>query len=144
VGPLFHKTLSCCRLQKHPFNVSMGSKITTGKSDAIAQRPICAQCVGESYLRAEIVRRGIKETCHYCGHCETAWSMDELANRVELALLQHFEKTPTEPSALESALINDGEATSNWRRQGEHVVDAIASATDVDENVAEDIARSKY
>ena len=107
--------------------------------EEIAKRLICGQCIGESYLRAEVVKTGTMAICHYCEKRNKSWSMDALADRVHKAFEQHFEPTATEPTAFEAAMMSDRESKYDWSRKGDQTAYAIAGAVKIDETIAEDI-----
>ena len=100
---------------------------------------VCAACVGEQFLKAEIVRTGEDATCRYCGCEGKTMSLEELADRIDKAFEQHFERTADQPDGFESAMLSDRESNYEWERCGEQAVYAIASAADIDETIAEDI-----
>lgn len=107
--------------------------------DEVGSRRICIHCVGELYLMTEMIQSGSEADCHYCGKRDKTWPVAELADRVEKAFEQHFERTSENPTAFESMLQNDPDSTYNWHREGEETVYAIAEAARVDENIAEDV-----
>ena len=105
----------------------------------VKDRRLCSGCIGETFLRAEIEKEGESGTCHYCGKSGVTTSIDEMADRIETAFEQHYQRTATEPSPMEYAMIEEGDY--DWCRQGEPVVYAIGSAAEIDEAPAEDIRR---
>jgi RES domain-containing protein len=112
------------------------------KTDGIAandlpRRRICAACIREPFLRVEIEKTGQNDVCSYCDGDGKTCSIEELANRVERALEDHFELTPTEPDGFEYSMMK--ETDYEWHRKGEQVLYAISSAADIDEGPAEDI-----
>ncbi|MBW0007149.1 MAG: RES family NAD+ phosphorylase [Sphingomonas sp.] len=63
--------------------------------------------------------------------------MEELADWLEAAFERHFQRTPTEPSGYEYALIKEGDL--DWERRGDPTAFVIAGTARVDEAIAEDI-----
>jgi hypothetical protein len=120
-------------------NMSNKSSRPEADPEVISARLICAQCIGESYLRAEVMKTGTQRACYYCGDRGKSWAMDALADRVHGAFEQHFEPTSTEPTAFESAMMSDSESKYDWSRKGDQTADAIAAAVKVEESIAEDI-----
>lgn len=117
----------------------MSSNITEPETEGIDDSRVCADCVGEQFLKAEIVRTGEDATCHYCACGGKTMLLEELADRVQKAFQQHYERTADQPDGFESAMLSDRESTYEWERRGEQTVYAIASAADIDETIAEDI-----
>ena len=109
------------------------------QSDEIEKRRVCSVCIGELYLRAEIARTGTETQCHYCEEDRKTLSLAELADRVELAFEQHYDRTSDQPDGFESAMMSDRESDYSWERKGEEAMYAIANALNVDEPIAEDI-----
>jgi len=106
--------------------------MTLSKESDLPSRPLCLNCVREPFLHAEIESTGEAAQCFYCGHEAKAFTLSQLAERIEGAFEQHFERTPDQPeSSYES---------HSWFRDGEPVSDAIAAAADMDEAPASDIA----
>lgn len=109
----------------------------TDEYTQITERRLCATCIGESFLRTEVDRLGETSLCDYCGHTGSTLSIGEIAGRVDTAFEQHYERTPTEPSAIEYAMMgNDG-----WFPDGDPVVYVIADAAEVEDKPADDIRR---
>jgi len=100
---------------------------------------LCSECVGEVFLRSEILRRGIEADCSYCeGHRKTL-SIGEMADAIELALKEHFYRTPTEPSGLEYTMMKEGDY--DWERKGDPITFVIEESAQVELEAAEDIQR---
>jgi hypothetical protein len=59
-----------------------------------------------------------------------------MADEIETAFSEHFERTSAEPSGWEYAMRNEGSA---WDREGDEVVNVIADAAEIDAAPAEDI-----
>lgn len=103
---------------------------------ALADRLLCAECVGEEFLRARIVTIGEQAKCFYCGREGKTFSIDDMADEIECAFEEHFHKTPTEPSSLQYAMNGSDYC---WFREGEPVVYVVESAAELDEAPAADI-----
>jgi hypothetical protein len=101
------------------------------ESDSSSRR-LCLNCVGEPFLRGEIEAAGQEAQCYYCGIEGKTFTISQLADRVETAFAEHFERTPDQPEhSYESG---------SWYRDGEPVIDAIAGAAEIDDVPAGDIA----
>lgn len=103
----------------------------------IEQRRLCADCISESFLKAEIAKTGEDGTCHYCGEDGKTTSIGEIADEIETAFEHHYQRTATEPSSMEYTMMKEGDYV--WEREGEPVVYAISDAAEIDEQPAEDI-----
>ena len=109
------------------------------QSENLEDRRVCAECIAEPFLRAEIQRTGADAECHYCNTGGKTWALSELANRVEVAFDQHYDRTADQPDGFESAMMSDRESTYEWERKGEQTVFAIMNAIQSDEASAEDL-----
>jgi hypothetical protein len=108
-------------------------------SDKSAANRICSGCVGEMFLKTLIVAEGIEAICSYCEDEAKTISIEELADLVERAFEDHYERTPTEPEGFEAAMHNDSESKYCWERHGEEVKWAIAGAAEIKEETAKDV-----
>ncbi|NOJ81606.1 RES family NAD+ phosphorylase [Myxococcus xanthus] len=107
--------------------------------DSVGTKRICADCIGEPYLKAAIEARAEIATCSYCEDEGPTEAIDDLANRVELAFESHFRRTSTEPDGFEYMMLKDRESSYEWNRHGVPVVDVIAEAAEIEEEPAEDV-----
>jgi hypothetical protein len=107
--------------------------------DTVGEKRICANCVGEPYLKASIKTQGEIASCSYCGNEGPTDTINGMADRVQAAFEDHFRLTPNEPSSLEYTAMKDPESNYDWYRKGEPVVDVIAAAAEIDQEPAEDI-----
>jgi len=104
-------------------------------------RKLCFNCVGESFLCDEIRNQGRRGTCSYCGKSAKCYSIEKMAERIELVFEQHYVRTSDQPSALQCSMLADKESNYDWERDGEPVVDAIMNAADIPQEAASDIQR---
>lgn len=109
------------------------------KDPADEARQLCSNCVGESFLKAGILKDGRNGICSYCEEEGKTITVGEMADRFEFTLDQHFHRTPQEPSGLEYAMIKEGDL--DWERKGETLVDLIQNYAEVEPEVAEDVQR---
>ncbi len=100
-------------------------------------RRLCSECVGESFLKAEIEAHGENAVCSYCGTDGQTFSIEELADRVETAFEHHFRLSANEPSGFELAIMK--EDGRGFERDGDRVTDVIGDTAEIDEEPAEDI-----
>lgn len=103
----------------------------------IEQRSICANCVGEAFLKSEIDKTGEKGTCYYCGEDGKTTSIEELASQIEAAFEHHYQRTAQEPSSMEYTMMKEGDY--HWEREGDPVAYMIGDAAEIEEQPAEDI-----
>lgn len=103
----------------------------------LGDQRLCAQCVGDSYLKAEIEREGEEHKCDYCGEVGATLSIEDVAGYVAGAFERQYFITSSEPTPLEYAMMSEG--GYQWERKGERATDAIAMAAEIDEEPAESI-----
>ena len=93
------------------------------------QKYLCSACVDEEFLKAEIEREGKVKTCSYCACKGSAYSLADIAERIEQVMEEHFERTP--------------EVSDDWPfnedREGEPVEYVISDLAGIEEGVAGDI-----
>lgn len=115
--------------------------MTHGKTpdDSGGTNRICSDCIGEPYLKATIEARAEMATCSYCENEGPTETIEDLADRVELAFESHYRRTSTEPDDFEHMMLRDRESSYEWYRHGDPVVDVIAEAAEIELEPAEDI-----
>lgn len=96
---------------------------------------VCLGCVGEAHLKNLIRTTGAAGFCSYCDEEGATLSIEEVADLVERAFEEHYERTATEPDGFEYAMSRE----VGWDRDGEEAKWAILNAADVCEKIAEDI-----
>ena len=92
-------------------------------TDQLKEKRICADCVGEAFLKGLVAEGGSGE-CEYCGETGPSYSLEQMADCVEMCFEQHFTRT------------YDDRFENNT---GDPVVWAIANATEIEEQPATDI-----
>ena len=100
-------------------------------------RRLCSECVGELFLRSEIVKWGHKAVCSYCRHEGRTFSIAGVADAFEAAFEEHFYRTASEPSGMEYAMMKEGDY--DWEREGDPVVDVISQCAKIEPAPAEDM-----
>lgn len=63
----------------------------------------------------------------------------DMAELVETAFDQHYNRTSDQPTALQSLMLSDKESDYDWERDGEQTADAIMNAADISTAAAKDI-----
>lgn len=99
-------------------------------------RPVCADCIGETYLAELIARSGSQSACFYCSNNGQAITIERLSEHVEWAIDQHYLWTANEPEGYEYYLQRE---TGNWYRSGEPVGEIIAQILEAGGAIAEDV-----
>src|SRR5437870_4520292 len=94
---------------------------------------ICYRCIGDAILKQEVRRDGRKRECHFCGKTREAWPLDELAERVQGVIEEHFRITPSDPR--DEGLVYDKDV--DWERRGDPVADVIAELAGLEPEPAE-------
>ena len=107
--------------------------------EEVAKLWLCSDCVGESFLSAEIERLGAKSVCSYCEGSGKTYSIAQIADEVAVAFRDHYDLTRSEPDLIEYHMTADEEIDYEWEREGDPVGDVIVEAAEVSEEVAEDI-----
>lgn len=107
--------------------------------DPLNDNRICFECVDEAYLKDLIRQEGTVDECSYCGEDRATISIEELANHVERAFEDHFDRTSPDPEGWEISMLSDREFDYNWERSGEPAKWAISTALEVEEGIADDV-----
>ena len=98
--------------------------------------PICYKCIGDEFLSRTVEQRGVFIVCAYCDHVRKAILFDNLADRVDSVIQEHFRLTPGYPvDSYESFLYSQGK----WDRRGCPVDSIITDIVGVDQRVADDL-----
>lgn len=109
--------------------------------EEVAKLRLCSDCVGESFLSAQIERLGVEDVCSYCDGTGKTYSIAQTADEVSVAFRDHYDLTRSEPDLIEYHMTMDDEINYQWEREGDPVQDVIIEAAEVSEEVAEDLRR---
>lgn len=88
-------------------------------------------------MSAEIEAQGTLATCSVCAKEGRTYPIEKVAERVGIALKEHYTETPSEPSGYESALVSEGEY--DWEREGDPVLQVIQAMVGIEEAPAQEI-----
>jgi hypothetical protein len=99
--------------------------LSYGELEGLKKKRLCHKCIGEKYLKSEVRQRGKPLICSYCGLRARSYAIEEMVGRIDTAFGQHFRRTSDQPYSGE--------------RDGEPIVEAIASTADIDDRAAKDI-----
>lgn len=106
----------------------------------LPEKLVCRDCIGEKYLSSLIEARDELGVCSYCADTEIpCLTLAELAERVQVAVGQHYSMTLDGPDEYQSALLHDRESTYNWEREGEPILDVVTYILGVEEEIASDV-----
>ena len=95
---------------------------------------VCADCIGESYLREQIMQNGGVGHCDYCQSKENPTiDLDDLAEQVHAVLGENFYMTSPDPEGIDLLAAKEG----YWEQPGEPVTDVIMNLIDSSEELAE-------
>jgi RES domain/HEPN/RES N-terminal domain 1 len=94
---------------------------------------VCIRCIGDTFLKQEILRDGRDRECDFCGKTRKAWPLDELAERTQGVIEEHFQITPNDPR--DEGFVYDKEM--NWERRGYPIADVIAEIANLKADLAE-------
>ena len=100
---------------------------------------ICHHCVREPYLQREICENGVESRCSYCKRQASTCALATLADRVETAFGQHYQRSRPDPTPEERALVDLSEF--EWSPHGEPVVPTIEYAAHIPPDAAADVQR---
>ena len=109
--------------------------------DERKRRAICLDCVDEDFLQDEIQAKGKRRKCFYCKGIRRALELEIIAEYVERAFSEHYERSPSEPDGFEYAMLKDKEIDYDWSREGEETIYAIMNAAQIPLGAAEDIQK---
>jgi hypothetical protein len=86
---------------------------------------ICHDCIGDSYLKAEICSLQEKYRCVRCGSEGFCISLSDLAERVRSVFLAQYLQTPEEPDEYDQQRILNARQSEElyWEREGDSVSD---------------------
>ncbi|MEJ1402437.1 MAG: RES domain-containing protein [Candidatus Sedimenticola sp. (ex Thyasira tokunagai)] len=97
---------------------------------------VCADCIGEAYLRDQIMQNGEVVCCDFCGsELHPTIELEELAEQVHSVLEEHFYMTSPDPEGIDLLAAKEG----YWEQPGEPVAYAIMNLIDSSEELAEAI-----
>ncbi|AXV74046.1 hypothetical protein CJO75_12630 [Ralstonia solanacearum] len=111
----------------------------TNNDDDLSPKRICHECVRESFLSAEIEQSAPEATCDYCGEPLASLTIEDLADRIQTAFEEHYNRTADQPDSWQERMLADRESNYDWEREGAPVVDAIADAAMIPREAAEDV-----
>ena len=98
---------------------------------------ICYRCIDDEFLSDEVRESGRCRGCAYCGEVGETWTLLTLANRIHVALQEHFEVTSIDPDDHSDIMVRLG--LTQWEREGEHVTHVIADMAGLTEATAIDL-----
>jgi hypothetical protein len=99
---------------------------------------VCHQCFGDEFLKKEIRKNGARDECSFCGKTLVTLPLEEVADLFESAIETHYERTPSGPSDMEQAMINEG-MRDWWYPDGQAIGDLLEEMGDCNGEVAEAI-----
>ena len=112
---------------------------TQAQINALKAKHLCYRCVGEAYLKEEMRVEGVRRKCSYCGRTAKGYRIKAMADRIESVFEEHFYRTSENPDSMQSMMLADRESNYEWYRDGDPVVDAIASSGDMPDDAGSDI-----
>jgi RES domain-containing protein len=103
------------------------------------KKKLCCNCIGEKYLSGLVSQLGKVRKCSFCNEKTKTFFLDEIADLVASAFVEHFVRTSNEPNYWQYSLLADRESSYEWHREGLPIVDAIAVEANISQIAAEDI-----
>ena len=99
-------------------------------------RHVCDGCIGDQVLADEARTEGTLVICSYCGETRNATELEDLGDRINEVLQEHFCLTPNYPADFyDCFLASEGD----WERRGDTADIVIANMAELDKQVAEDL-----
>ena len=98
---------------------------------------ICCRCIDDDLLSNEVRESGSCNECAYCGEVGETWTLLALANRIHVALQEHFEFTSLNPDDHSDIMVRLG--LTRWEREGEYVLHVISDMAGLAEATAADL-----
>ena len=106
---------------------------------------LCANCVEDNFLRAEIDSNGGDGKCSYCGLEGRALSIERFADLTEAAFSEHFCRVDMDPALDPDIQLETADDVTPDRAgpsaPGRPVIEVIMRYAGVDATIAEDIRR---
>lgn len=99
---------------------------------------VCHQCFGDEFLKKKIRRNGSKGECSFCGRRLVTLPFEEIADVFETAIATHYERTPSEPTEMEKAMIHEG-IRGWWYPDGQPIGDVLEEIGECSGEIAEAI-----
>jgi len=99
---------------------------------------VCHQCFGDEFLKKKIRSDGSKGECSFCGKKLVTLPLEEIADIFETAIATHYERTPSEPSEMEQAMIHEG-IRGWWYPDGQPIGDVLEEIGECSGEIAEAI-----
>ena len=88
-------------------------------ADELRENRICHACIGEAHLSELVEAEGRRRRCSYCGERLKSETLDGLADRIEQAFEQHYERTTRDPDGIQWAIFAGPSGNDN----GTHHID---------------------
>ena len=98
---------------------------------------VCHECIGDEFLSDEVKNQVVSSLCSYCDEERPAMTLEAIADRVEIAISEHYDLTPDHPTEPEEFVILA--ISREWDRKGELVEWVIAEMAGVEEKIARDV-----
>ena len=110
---------------------------------ATSTRLLCAACIGDYFLRAEVESKGRPGACSYCQREGTVCAIDQISDSAERAILDHFllASWPGDdlPDILDEKPSDDTPDIAGPSASGMPLLEILQNSAGVSESVAEDL-----
>lgn len=98
-----------------------------------SERFVCYECIGDPFLRNEILGEGKVSYCSYCGKYQQCICLNDLADRVDEVYRQNYRRGEEYP------IFEHGEENPSWETAGDFPEFIISEMLEVEEDVAKDL-----
>lgn len=92
---------------------------------------ICADCIGEPYLKADVVMNGSKAQCTYCRKTGQTITLQQLAERLERVFKDHYQWISSPPPRDEFPEAYDDRSPYYYLSQGVPVAEIVEHAAKI-------------
>jgi hypothetical protein len=111
----------------------VGATANKVELDEIVEDCICCGCLGDEFLKTEIIKLNRYSNCYVCGNdSEPVINLEELVHRTHEVLQNNYHLTNDYPEGYECSLASD----RLWERKGQEVELVIEDLLSVSESLA--------
>lgn len=96
---------------------------------------ICHDCIGEAFLKQEVLKEGNIEQCSFCQKKEETIKLEELSEKVHIVIDNYFYLTNSFPEGIDYTLAREG----LWERDGQPVNDLIGDIVGIELTISTEI-----
>ncbi len=99
------------------------------------QRFLCSDCIGDKYLKAEVMKAGTRHRCSFCNEIHNCIKLDDIAQRVDEVYREYYQPSDLYPT------ISAESDNVKWDYHGDFPEAIISEMMQVNDEVAEEIVK---